>query len=161
ALFHQLARERLGAMCTQVQVALERHEERAIGCRGTGPCARPRAHDVHVTEPALDGLATRDRFGEWAPTGVAGADEEQPHEIRRHRSDPARSRAAPKMQSLPGGSRVPGVQCSQPQSREVTESGGRRRARATRRARRPRSTVAESLRPTWLAVAPAGWPTST
>ena len=45
-------------------------------------------------QPALDRLAPRDRFGHRAAAGVAGADEENAHDVRHHRRGPGRFRAA-------------------------------------------------------------------
>ena len=81
----QFARELLGPVCTEVEVPLQRHEQRAIRGRRPVPGAGSRARRLHVGETAVDGLAARQRLGQRAATGVTGAHEQQAHDSFKRR----------------------------------------------------------------------------
>src|SRR5689334_16366453 len=91
---HQLARERLCPVRAEVHVPLHPDEQGAVAGRRTCLRARAGADRFDVEQAALDGDLPRDRFGHWAATRIAGADEENLHALTLLRSDWARSREA-------------------------------------------------------------------
>ena len=72
----------LRAVRGEVEPTLESNEERAVGGRRSVPCTGACAGDLDVNEPALDDVLACERFGHRASAGVAGANEEQLHDLR-------------------------------------------------------------------------------
>jgi hypothetical protein len=71
--------EKARAVVVEVELPLDSHEHRSIRRGGPLPRARPGARGVDVVHAMLDGDLARDRRGERAAAGVAGADEEELH----------------------------------------------------------------------------------
>ena len=121
---HQVAREHLRFVSAEVHVALHAHEQRAVARSRTGVRACAGTHCLDVLQPALDRDLARDRFGQrtatrrWPP----GADEENPHALRRLRSNWERSREVLRPRLHPDEPRAVTGRCSRERWKAPTES---------------------------------------
>src|SRR5687768_8495100 len=80
-----------GAVAPNIERSLHADEERGVGCRRAFPCRGAGATDDDVIEPALPGDTPRDRRGEGAAAGVAGADAAKLHVQSSFYASPMRS----------------------------------------------------------------------
>src|SRR5687768_1991896 len=116
----ELARELLRAMAREVEAALERDEQRAVGSRCAFPGARAGTGDLDVTQAALDRLPAREHLRQCAPAGIPGTDKEQSH----HSSGVANQVGHTLAQNL-GGDRTGSYYARKP-ARAVYHRGRRR-----------------------------------
>src|SRR5687767_13069941 len=79
---HELARQRLRFVLTEVEPTFHSDEERTIRRGRAVPSTCPSAHDFDVRERSLHRHLASDGIGERTTTGVASANKEQAHALR-------------------------------------------------------------------------------